>query len=136
MTRKSHFLPYFSYRLLAVLFLSGIFLIQPVPLSPLNIAQAESLSPSRPPVKPNPNQLRNLLKRLSEQAELKGKNFTIKDVTPQTWPDACLGLANPEEICAQMLVEGWRITVVEGKQTWMYRSNQPGTLLRLDTNSP
>ena len=33
-------------------------------------------------------------------------------VTPQEWPDSCLGLAGPEEFCAQVITPGFEVVLV------------------------
>jgi len=62
------------------------------------------------------------------------KNFTITSFTPRTWPDACLGLASSNQVCAQVMIPGWRV-VINGNNpssTWIYRTNRDGTVLRLE----
>jgi hypothetical protein len=50
----------------------------------------------------------------------------------QTWPNACLGLAKSDELCAQMLVEGWRIELSDDSETWVYRTDDRGRRLRME----
>lgn len=52
----------------------------------------------------------------------------------QTWPDTCLGLANTDELCGQMLVEGWKLRVSDGQRHWFYRTNNNGSNFRLERN--
>lgn len=42
-------------------------------------------------------------------------------VEPATWPDACLGLPQPGEMCAQVLVEGYRVLLQAGGKMYEYR---------------
>ena len=65
----------------------------------------------------------------ADPAELK-----IVDYEQQTWPDGCLGLAEPGEICTQALVDGWWVSVTNGQQTWIFRTNRDGTQVRLAPN--
>ncbi|AMW31134.1 MULTISPECIES: hypothetical protein [Arthrospira] len=51
----------------------------------------------------------------------------------QTWPNTCLGLAKPDELCGQMLVDGWRVRVSDGQRHWLYRTNHNGQNFRLET---
>lgn len=51
----------------------------------------------------------------------------------QTWPNTCLGLPNPDELCGQMLVDGWRVRVSDGQRHWFYRTNNNGQNFRLET---
>jgi hypothetical protein len=41
-----------------------------------------------------------------------------------------LGLARPDEICTQALVEGWRLVMGYQRQTWTYRTDARGLILR------
>jgi hypothetical protein len=56
----------------------------------------------------------------------------IVQVEPQTWSDGCLGLANPGQLCPQALVPGWRITVNGKTKTLVYRTNDSGSLVRVE----
>ena len=53
-------------------------------------------------------------------------------VTPQEWPDACLGLAGSEEVCAQVITPGFVVVLVLLDQgfTYTYRTDD-GTQIRL-----
>lgn len=46
----------------------------------------------------------------------------LVSVEPATWPDACLGLAQPGEMCAQVLVEGYRVLLQAGGAVYEYRT--------------
>ena len=57
----------------------------------------------------------------------------IKAFETKTWPDGCLGLAKPDEFCTQALVEGWRVVLTDGSQTWVYRTDGDGRVIRLES---
>ncbi|MDP3958262.1 MAG: hypothetical protein Q8Q36_02245 [bacterium] len=59
-------------------------------------------------------------------------NVTVTDVEAATWPNGCLGLARMGEVCTQALVEGYRVTLSSGGQTYVYRTNSLGTSVRLE----
>ena len=73
---------------------------------------------------------------LSDQSGVSPEKLTITDVEPQTWPDGCLGLAQSDEFCTQMLVEGWRVVLSSGRQSWVYRTDSKGQVIRLERNKP
>ncbi|MCU0507602.1 MAG: hypothetical protein MUC34_04220 [Anaerolineae bacterium] len=57
---------------------------------------------------------------------------TIVSVEPVEWPDACLGMPDPTELCAQMITPGYRVTLdVNGKPV-IYRTNETGEEIRLE----
>ncbi|MGB3533447.1 MAG: hypothetical protein WBA13_08005 [Microcoleaceae cyanobacterium] len=58
--------------------------------------------------------------------------FQIIDVRPNIWPDSCLGLAQPDDVCTQVLVPGWQITLSSGRTQQVYRTNQGGSQVQLD----
>jgi hypothetical protein len=58
--------------------------------------------------------------------------ITVVEVTEQNWPDGCLGLPKNQELCTQVVVPGWRIEVTDNLQTWFYRSDKTGKVLRLE----
>jgi hypothetical protein len=62
------------------------------------------------------------------------KDIKIVEARQQNWPDTCLGLATTDEICGQMLVPGWRVLVSDGRQTWVYRTDIQGRMIRLESS--
>jgi hypothetical protein len=48
------------------------------------------------------------------------------------WPDACLGLAAEDEMCAQVIVPGFRVMAEAGGTVLTYRTNADGTMIRLE----
>jgi len=46
----------------------------------------------------------------------------------KTWPDGCLGIEKPGQICTQALVPGWRITLSNESQTWVYHTATDGRI--------
>lgn len=48
----------------------------------------------------------------------------------RNWSDSCLGLANPEVICTAVLTPGWLIGVQVERQTWVYRTDNAGAIIR------
>jgi hypothetical protein len=66
------------------------------------------------------------------QETVGASDLTIVGDRPETWPDACLGLAKPDELCAAMLVDGWMVTLSDGQQEWHYRTDATGDRIRLE----
>jgi hypothetical protein len=46
------------------------------------------------------------------------------------WPDACLGLAGPDEACAQGLTPGWRVELRADGTSHVVRTDQVGATIR------
>ena len=69
---------------------------------------------------------------LSRSASIAADKLKVTESSRQSWPNTCLGLGTTDEICGQMIVEGWRVVVSDGRQTWVYRTNARGNVLRLE----
>ncbi|WP_293145719.1 MULTISPECIES: hypothetical protein [unclassified Microcoleus] len=69
---------------------------------------------------------------LSQLTGIAADKLKVTESSRQSWPNTCLGLAKSDEICGQMIVEGWRVVVSDGRQTWVYRTNARGNVLRLE----
>jgi hypothetical protein len=46
------------------------------------------------------------------------------------WPDACLGLAEPDEACAAVITPGWRITLRIGSEDHVLHTDELGAVVR------
>jgi hypothetical protein len=73
---------------------------------------------------------------LSKQLETPPQQLNVVQATPRNWPDTCLGLAQAGEFCGQQIISGWRVVVSAEDQTWIYRSDATGKLLRLESQQP
>jgi hypothetical protein len=70
---------------------------------------------------------------LASQLGIPFSQLRVIRADPRTWQDTCLGLPQPGQICAQTLVEGWRIVLMYERQTWVYRTDTQGQTVRLET---
>lgn len=83
-----------------------------------------------------PPQVANAIRQhLSRQTSIAPGQLRITQSSRQTWPDGCLGLPEPDQFCTQALVEGWRVVISHQNQTWVYRTNASGSLVKLDTGA-
>jgi hypothetical protein len=73
-----------------------------------------------------------VLQAAAQEAEVHASDLMIRAYERQTWSDSCLGLGGPAEICAAVLTEGWQVTVTDGQRTWVFRTNDDGSQVRLD----
>ena len=60
--------------------------------------------------------------------------LTVVGARAKSWPDACLGLGGPNDICTFAAVDGWEVTVSWGENQWVYRTNSDGTTVKLADN--
>jgi hypothetical protein len=74
-----------------------------------------------------------VLKDASKRAGKSIDKLKIIGSESRTWKDGCLGLAESGSICTQVLVPGWEVKVSNTKsKTWVYRTNNAGSLVKLD----
>jgi len=52
------------------------------------------------------------------------------------WGDACLGLAQPGEACAEVITPGYRVTLRAGEAEYVFHTNTDGSAIRRQTQSP
>jgi outer membrane lipoprotein-sorting protein len=98
-----------------------------------NPAITLSQNPSQSPKKLIPAQVVHAVRQdLAKRTKIAAGKFKVKESSPQTWHDGCLGLAKPNEFCTMALVEGWQVVMVNGNKTWMYRTDNSGRAVRLE----
>lgn len=68
--------------------------------------------------------------QVSEALSVAADQIQIETVEQRDWPDACLGLPNPDEACAEVITPGWLIVVNVGGTEYRYRVDETGTNLR------
>jgi hypothetical protein len=86
-----------------------------------------------------PSQQKNLpdavaeavLEDASMQSNLPTKELRIVNAEPQNWQDGCLGLAPANTFCPQIVVSGWQVTIEGKQQSFVYRTNDSGSLVKL-----
>jgi len=77
----------------------------------------------------------SVLQHASEQLRLPASALRILRTQPQTWSDNCLGLRDSEIFCTQIPVPGWQVAVASGKQSWIYRTNASGSVIKMEQNT-
>lgn len=58
------------------------------------------------------------------------KAINLITITKEEWPDSCLGLPEEDEMCAMMMVSGYKVTLDADGETVTYRTNQNGTMVK------
>lgn len=54
----------------------------------------------------------------------------VQTAFEKEWPDACLGLAGAEEMCAQVVTPGYEVTVLASGTLYTYRTNADGSIIK------
>ena len=76
-----------------------------------------------------------VLKEITKTSGLKREALKLVKAEAHTWSDGCLGLADPGMMCTQALVPGWQVTVKSKRLRWVYRTNDNGTIVKLDRSA-
>jgi hypothetical protein len=71
-------------------------------------------------------------KQLAIDQRAKLENVDVLSIAPMAWPDGCLGLGKPNEVCTQAVVPGFRIVLVLGDSRYTYRTDEAGRNVRLE----
>jgi hypothetical protein len=71
---------------------------------------------------------------LANQLDLEPGDVIIVEVEEMEWPDACLGLPAPDEMCAQMITPGYRVVVEAEGEAYVFRTNLEGTEIRAENS--
>ena len=56
--------------------------------------------------------------------------IVLVDVTPMQWPDSCLGLPVPEELCSQVITAGFLVRVRNGDAIYEFHTNRNASQIR------
>lgn len=74
----------------------------------------------------------SVLQHASKQLGLPTSALKITHAQSQTWSDNCLEIHDPEILCAQTPVPGWQVEVASTKQSWIYRTNASGSVIKIE----
>lgn len=69
---------------------------------------------------------------LSDQTGIAMEDMEVVRAVSREWPDACLGLPEPEEQCAEVLTAGWQVTVAAEGEEYVLRTDDLGTVVRME----
>ena len=72
----------------------------------------------------------NVQNQISQTLGVAVENIKITNVEQKDWPDACLGLPQENEVCAQTITPGWLLTFGINGQVYKYRVDKTGTVIR------
>ena len=88
---------------------------------------------TQPPQTSNlPDSVANaVLQDASQRSNLTKNELQIINTERRSWPDGCLGLADSDTFCTQIVVSGWQVMVKGGQRSFVYRTNDSGSLVKL-----
>ena len=65
---------------------------------------------------------------VNEAASAAGDGASVVEVERVDWPDACLGAARPDEVCAQVITAGYRVVIDVGGRRVEYHTDLRGNV--------
>jgi putative hemolysin len=68
--------------------------------------------------------------RLVKKLNVKASEIKLVSIAPVSWPDSCLGLPGPDEMCAEMITGGYRVVLSVNGQNYTFRTDQTGQNIR------
>lgn len=74
-----------------------------------------------------------VLRDAARRSNLSISQLRIVQAEKRDWPNGCLGIIEPGRSCAAMVVSGWRVRVEGGRQTFVYRTNESGSVVKVET---
>jgi hypothetical protein len=67
---------------------------------------------------------------LGQQLGVDPLTIRLEKVEPVDWPDSCLGLPAEQELCAQMITPGFRVTVRQGDKNFEFHTDRSAQNIR------
>lgn len=69
---------------------------------------------------------------LNARTEIAVEDVEVVEAEQREWSDACLGLADEGEMCAQVITPGWEITLRGKGETYVLRTDEEGATVRME----
>jgi len=91
--------------------------------------------PTEPPPAELPRAVDAARNRLSAELAAEPEEIEVVSYEEQQWPDACLGLPQEDEACAQVITAGYRVVLRYQGTEYVYRTDESGTIVRLEETS-
>ncbi|HEX6385272.1 MAG TPA: hypothetical protein VF177_11430 [Anaerolineae bacterium] len=77
-----------------------------------------------------PRAVANAISTLSEELGVDSQEIEVVSFEEREWPDGCLGLGGPDEICTQAIVPGWLVILRAEGQQYEVRTDATGSTVR------
>jgi len=79
---------------------------------------------------PVPDAVAAVRTHVANQLGLSEGVVIILSASKRDWPNSCLGLESPDEMCLQVITPGFHVKVQADGKEFMYRTNMDGRVLR------
>jgi hypothetical protein len=95
-----------------------------------NTASTPEATPTTPPPDTTLPAVQAVREDLAGRFQHQPDDVQVLSVTIADWPDACLGLGEPDEACAQVETPGYTVVVQLAESTYTYRTDKTGAVVR------
>lgn len=69
---------------------------------------------------------------LSARTGVAVEEIEAVEAEQREWPDACLGLAEEGEVCAEVITPGWEITLRAAGEAYVFRTDETADVIRME----
>jgi len=118
----------------SVLALSGCIVTTPTPGAPATQPPRDTPTMEPPTGTTSPDVPAGIIAArdvFAAQMNMAGEDFTVVSYEAIEWPDGCLGLPQPDEMCTMALVPGYSIVLEAGGTRYALRTNLEGSVVRV-----
>jgi hypothetical protein len=77
----------------------------------------------------------NARQALADELGVPASDITFEEIEQVDWPDGCLGIHQPDMMCTQAIVPGYRVILSVDDQLYEYHTNLDGTYVLPATTS-
>ena len=74
--------------------------------------------------------VRSVMNQISANLGVQVDDIEVVSIEQKDWPDACLGLPNAGEACAEIITPGYQVTVKVNGQEYVFRTDESGSMVR------
>ena len=72
--------------------------------------------------------------KLAGELGIKISEVSVDKIEPVDWPDACLGIMKPDQMCASVITPGYKVTLTANMAQYIYHTNHDGSLIIAEEN--
>ncbi len=103
----------------------------------LALSACEPAVPEEPTVPEDPTDILYEVEQaatveLSDKTGIPVEDMVVVEATSTEWPDACLGLGEPDEVCAELITPGWELTIHADGEYYVVRTDEFGDTIRVE----
>ncbi|OKH36333.1 S-layer protein [Calothrix sp. HK-06] len=138
--QNQSFLAFFSKVIFAVAYVAMVSPIASANSAPgLPTSVEESTNPQKSNLLAQSEDLPEVIKAsvfkdISQRANVEVSSLRVLRAEKTTWSNSCLGLKS-DEVCSQALLPGWQVVVAGSNQAWVYRTDESGSIAKIDETS-